>query len=375
MPQAGETRCGIEYQLDCICIISQERSGHGVNPVKDMIGKLQQRFGCGAGDYVARRSHKRRRRYCFRDAGRPAGPVMLLAAGVCGLVFICSAGKLLSYGASYFASRSASEAMRSAYMTAVPAVSASLQPSAAPTAAPSAPPAVQATAGQASAATQTPWLEPAAYPYNPYMIINERFQALRRQNKDVVGWLRIDDLLDEAVVQRDNSYYLDRDYRGYHNVNGSIFLEQTCRLSTRPYTYLLYGHNMKSGLMFGCLRNYEDVTFCRNNPFITFDTLYEDGRYVVFAVATVSLDENNWRYVDFAGLSSSVVAQRQEALRALQRQSIYRGTIEVHPQDQLLLLITCVEDDSQRRVIAARRIREGEDEEVLREKVRRFIRR
>ena len=31
-------------------------------------------------------------------------------------------------------------------------------------------------------------------------------------------------MLDEAVVQRDNSYYLNRDYRGYHNANGAIFL-------------------------------------------------------------------------------------------------------------------------------------------------------
>ena len=213
-------------------------------------------------------------------------------------------------------------------------------------------------------------MDAAKYPYNPYAIISDRFVALQRQNKDIIGWLAIDDILDEAVVQRDNEYYLNRDYRGYHNDNGAIFLDQNCTLSTRPYTYLLYGHNMKSGLMFGVLRNYEDITFYRNTPFITFDTLYEDGRYVIFAVSNVSTDPKSWRYVDFANLQSSVIADRQTALQALIYCSKYACTIDVRPQDQLLLLITCVGDDTDRRVVAARRIREDETEESLKKLVR-----
>ena len=34
-------------------------------------------------------------------------------------------------------------------------------------------------------------------------------------------------------------------------------------------------------------------------------------------------------------------------------------------EDQLLLLVTCVEKDEERRVVAARRIRDGEDEKEL----------
>jgi sortase (surface protein transpeptidase) len=37
----------------------------------------------------------------------------------------------------------------------------------------------------------------------------------------------------------------------------------------------------------------------------------------------------------------------------------------VRPDDQLLLLVTCVENDTERRVVAARRVREGEDEAQL----------
>ena len=178
-------------------------------------------------------------------------------------------------------------------------------------------------------------------------------------------------MIDEAVVQRDNEYYLDRDYRGYHNVNGAIFLDETCDLDTRPYTLLLYGHNMKTGAMFGSLRNYENLTFYRNNPFITFDTAYEDGRYVIFAVATVSTTSGSWLYVDFTRLSSPVIADRTNAISALLSRSIYRTQVDVAADDQLLLLVTCVDDDMERRVVAARRIREDEDEATLEKLIRR----
>ena len=75
---------------------------------------------------------------------------------------------------------------------------------------------------------------------NPYALIQKRFERIRRQNQDIIGWLTIDDLLDMAVVQRDNTYYLNRDYQGYHNVNGAVFLEESCDLRTRPYPAALW---------------------------------------------------------------------------------------------------------------------------------------
>lgn len=319
---------------------------------------------CNA-DHVVGRPHKRLRKYRFVVGGR-SGTAARLGFYVCILVFAVSTVKLIGYVGDHYQLRQTSQTMRNAfYDTSQPSPSplSSVQPIVTEQPAPTDTPVVAETPTPTS--TTMSHLAECSYPYNPYRIIDERFSRLRRQNSDIVGWLKIGDMLDEAVVQRDNDYYLDRDYRGYHNVNGALFLEQTCNLSTRPYTYLIYGHNMKSGLMFGCLRNYENLTFCRNNPFIAFDTLYEDGRYVVFAVAEVSLDTSSWRFVDFTRLHSPMIAYRQSALNALVQQSTYISRIDVQPQDQLLLLVTCVEDDAERRVVAARRIREGESEEEL----------
>ena len=317
------------------------------------------------------KKHKRFRWYFFlprcdraRRIAVGAITVMLIA------VFCLSAGNLIGYGMEYMSSRQASDALRKAYNAekeqelnnpATPTVVPAATPS--PTQEQTAPPEESAT--PRPTATPVERLAAVPYPNNPYTIMSSRFSKIRRQNEDIIGWLTIKDLVDEAVVQRDNQYYLTRDYRGYHNNNGAIFLDESTDLRTRPYTLMLYGHNMKSGLMFGGLRNYENLTYYRNNPFITFDTIYEDGRYVIFAACTISTNVKNWRYVNWSYMNSTSVALRQQAIDSLFRFSVYGKYIDVQPSDQILLLVTCVDAEEDRRVIAARRIRDDETEEDL----------
>lgn len=292
-----------------------------------------------------------------------------LATAVLSVVFVISAGNLLGYGAEYLSSIIASYSLRHTYQeerrqedqrTPIPAESTATP---VPTPESSQLPPDEET--PLPTATPVERLKAVPYPNNPYTIMSSRFSKIRRQNKDIIGWLTIDGLVDEAVVQRDNQYYLNRDYKGYHNNNGAIFLDEVTSLRTRPYTLMLYGHNMKSGRMFGGLRNFEDLTFYRKNPFITFDTIYEDGRYVIFAACTISTNVKNWRYVNWSHMNSTSVALRKEAIDSLFRFSVYGRYIDVQPDDQILLLVTCVAEEEDRRVIAARRLRDGETEEEL----------
>lgn len=322
---------------------------------------------------------------CFRPGQRLAWGAL---AAVCFLVFCVSCVNLAGYALDYLNMRRASDALREAYYaekagetgrTPLPEQTASAngqllpastdafapEADAAVQTAPDASPAPQAQSAPTPSPTPQVMLAPVRYPDNPFAEISSRFAKIRRQNSDIVGWLTLEDLIDEAVVQRDNTYYLNRDYRGYHNVNGAIFLEQTCDLSTRPYTLMLYGHNMKTGAMFGSLRNYENFHYYKSNAFITFDTAYEDGRYVIFSVCTVSTETSDKHYLDFAKLCSNQIKWRQEEIEALEQYSIYHTSLSVEADDQLLLLITCVDEDTERRVIAARRIRQDETEGML----------
>ncbi len=322
-------------------------------------------------------THKKKRAFYYRP--REGAVQRYARRGLIVFFVLClvySGVQLAGYAGEYLASRRASQELRALYYEEKPSATAAPEATARPvvpvaastpnvvrqmpTAAPSAP----------AKATASAWLEQIKYPENPYLIVSSRFEKLRRQNSDIIGWLNIADALDEAVVQRDNEYYLRRDYRGYHNDNGAVFLEETCDLRTRPYTLMLYAHNMKTGAMFGMLRNYEDVGFYRKSPFITFNTIYEDGRYVIFSVATVSLDRQDHHYYDFSALNARSIAKRKEMILLLKIRSLYQVDLDVAPDDQLLLLITCVGDDDERRVIAARRIRPDESEQSLQNIVR-----
>ena len=299
--------------------------------------------------------------------------VFILVIALLASLLIISSAMLIRYASDYVSSRKGSDDLRKINQQAMAEEMARLAQATDAPASTSVPsqrltaqvPAATAVPSQAQVASLPGILPSVRYPTNYYSIVTSRFKKIQGQNKDIIGWLNIAGVLDEAVVQRDNSYYLRRDYKGYHNQNGAIFLDENCNLKTRPYTMILYGHNMKTGAMFGCLRNFENPTYYHKNPMITFDTAYENGRYIIFAVGTISTIQGNNKYVNFSKLNSTTVAWRQEALDQLLKRSVYNCTVDVQPDDQLLLLMTCVDDSTERRVVAARRVRPGENEAAL----------
>lgn len=199
---------------------------------------------------------------------------------------------------------------------------------------------------------------PALEYENGYRVVPS-IQKLRQKSSYVMGWLQMDDL-EEPVAQKDNTFFLDHDAMGKKNYNGAIFLDESVSLLPRPYTFLLYGHNMKSGNMFGNLHKYRSHPYCSAHSTIRFDTLFEEGTYTVFAVSEICTLPGGRNYVSLAGLQSSSREERARALEALTRCSEYTSIVDVNEEDRLLLLVTCVQDDRNRLVVAARKLREGE---------------
>ena len=270
---------------------------------------------------------------------------------------------LIRYGSDLSASRQTAAELREIYEqpTDAPVPEIIEVPAPAITEAPAAAVSVPAETPSPAAATLLPEIP---YPQNPGKLISERFSSLRKEGKYIVGWLRMDSV-DEPVVLKDNTYFLDHDAEGKKNANGAIFMDSGTRLETRPYTVILYGHNMKSGNMFGRLHKYKDSNYLRKNRIITFDTMYEDGRFAVFAVAEINTVPGTSAYFDIWSLDTLTPEDRAEALRKLGIRSFNGISLDVQPDDQILLLVTCVGDDDFRLVVAARRLRDGETESSL----------
>ena len=228
-----------------------------------------------------------------------------------------------------------------------------------------------ASAGS-GAATAPAGPEPSARPYfgntypnNPNLQVSERFKALRRKSGYIMGWLKLDGV-DEPVVQKDNSFFLTHDAMGKKNINGAIFLDQSISLLTRPNAIFLFGHNMKTGAMFGNLRKFEKSSYYFNHWIISFDSLYDEGgKYIVFGVCKPGVVRGARQYADVYDLLSNDSDLRAQALEDLLESNMHAKVVNVTADDQLLLLITCTNDDTERLIIAARRLRDGETEDRL----------
>ncbi len=299
---------------------------------------------------------------------------------LCACVFVTSAVLLIRYFADIAVSRDASLQLSQIYQSAqesspstLPSVSPSPVPSVAPSPSPSPAPsdavstpaaALLSASGSADSPTaQELW--PTVYPDNPRLTVSSVFDELQQRNRDIVAWLSIEGELDEPVVQRDNEFYLTHNALQQESVTGALFLDENCDLIHVPTQMVIHGHNMKEGAMFGMLKKYKvkGAEFYREHAFIDFNTLYENGRYVIFAVAEVDIRAGRPHYLPFWHYSrfdsAKAFTSYVETARAC---SLYHCTVDVQPGDRLLTRSTCTgTDDNLRLVVMARKVREGEN--------------
>jgi len=326
-----------------------------------------QRIGYYPGSPESPKPQKPKRR---RKRRLPSPRLIMLAICIC--VFAASATLLIRYFSNIALSRKASRQMQEIYSTAAEEVpTTSPTPTAAPTAAPEPSRAPKAGAQQtarpqATAAPTVQELWPSSYPNNPMLRVSSAFYQLQQQNPDIIGWLKIEGVVDEPVLQRDNQYYLTHNALKQRSVTGALFLNESCELKSVPTQMVIHGHNMKEGAMFGALKKYKvkDASFYKANPFIEFNTIYENGRYVIFAVCEVDIRPGKYDHLPFWYQTRfSSVSAFEEYVRNARTLSQYRCNVDVVPGDRLLTLATCTgTDESKRLVILSRRIRDGENE-------------
>ena len=186
--------------------------------------------------------------------------------------------------------------------------------------------------------------ETAAVPAAAADEILPRYRALYEKNPDLIGWLRIDGTdIDLPVVQTpgDNEYYLRRGFDRFYAVGGTLFLDERCSVSADAPTanWLIYGHNMHDGSMFGQLVRYRDEDFYKAHPTFTFDTLYEGGTWQVVAAVDTALGADALPYYTFFDADNKL--DWQHRVRAITEKALYDTGVMPEYGAQLLTLSTC----------------------------------
>lgn len=171
-----------------------------------------------------------------------------------------------------------------------------------------------------------------------------RYRALYEENADLVGWLQIDGTdIDLPVVQTpgDNEYYLRRGFDGLYSTGGTLFLDEQCSIQPDASTanWLIYGHNMADGSMFGELTRYRDEDFYRAHPTFTFDTIYTPGTWQVVAAVDTTLGADELPYYTFFDADTKL--EWEKRVDAILQQSLYDTGVTPEYGQQLLTLSTC----------------------------------
>jgi len=203
--------------------------------------------------------------------------------------------------------------------------------------------------------------EPTPFAFDEDRILPE-YKPLYEENRDLVGWLRIDGtVIDYPVLQReDEEFYLTRDFYGRKNANGQLILDAGCDPFAPSLNLVISGHNMKSGKMFGGLQSFARAEFARRHPVIEFDTLFRRGQYrVVAAFYTWDYEArpDGFRY----NVDIRYRRQLSSFLEQLDALKLYDTGVSVEFGDELIILSTCsYQTGDGRFAVVARRLRPGE---------------
>lgn len=196
----------------------------------------------------------------------------------------------------------------------------------------------QNAATDASDASDLIWM-PEAVEDDPVLeeLRKTDLAALRENNPDVVGWIRVPDTkIDYPVVQgEDNDYYLKHTWQGNANSVGTIFMDVSSHPDLTDFNTLIYGHNMRSGSMFAALRNYGQQSYYDAHPYVYL--LVDNGvfRFDIFSAYQAELDASAY------GQSFRQRETREKFLGDAAEKSAIETGITPGIRDRILTLSTC----------------------------------
>ena len=159
------------------------------------------------------------------------------------------------------------------------------------------------------------------------------FAALKNLNSDVVAWIYgAYTHLNYPIVQgNDNDYYLYRLLDGTSNSNGTLFMDYRNDSGFKNQNTLIYGHNMKSGNMFGHLEDYKNPEHYKAHPYLYLMTPEQDYRMDLFAGFVCDHDADVYSF-----------ELSQDYLAYCMRKSTFTSSMDIPgPEDKIVTLSTC----------------------------------
>ncbi|MCL2365457.1 MAG: class B sortase [Oscillospiraceae bacterium] len=182
--------------------------------------------------------------------------------------------------------------------------------------------------------------------------VNQSIVDLQAAVSDVVGWLTVPNtMIDYPFLQgADNYQYLHLDLNHGRSAAGSVFMDVRNHIDFSDFHSILYGHNMRSGSMFGSLQRFNDQAFFDLNKTGHIFLAHRTYEIEFMAFAVVAPDD--------AMMYNPMIVDETDKLAFLDyvaSTARYYRDIGITVHDRMVTLSTCnYEFDDARMVLIGR---------------------
>lgn len=178
-----------------------------------------------------------------------------------------------------------------------------------------------------------------SYMESYYTDYQQVFDSLKKINSDTVAWIKIENTKINYPVVQDgtNSYYLEHAFDKKHNTMGWIFMDKRNNPEDLDQNTIIYGHNVKSGLMFGTLKYLLNDSWYKvpSNQIITFNTPYKNMKWQIFSIYRRE-ESTDYLKNEFDSKEEFI-----EFINSIKQRSRYDFGIDIKDTDKILTLSTC----------------------------------
>ena len=183
------------------------------------------------------------------------------------------------------------------------------------------------------------------------------FSVLLEMDQNVIGWLSVPAIDVEYPVMQykedaaykakhGEEYYLNRTIGGEPMYAGSIFMDSQSLASLEDPSTIIFGHNIKNGMMFGRLKELKEQEAVDADPY--FWIVRKDGiafRYRIFSVHETDPASDTYTLFRHNGKNFIEWAENES------EHSIIKAEAELASTSKIVVLSTCTDDSAHRLVV------------------------
>lgn len=198
----------------------------------------------------------------------------------------------------------------------------------------------------------------------------QKFGSLYEINNQIKGWVSVPNTkINHPVVQsKDNDFYLYRGFDKEYDPHGIPYADFRSKIEKNitSKNIVMYAHNINGGKLFGDFNKYRKSEFYRENPILTFDSVYEESEYKIYGVFITDTNTSDpdffdyHNYIDFPNEKSF-----NSYINQIDKRRLYDTGVDINYSDNLLTFSTCANElKDGRLVVVARKLRKGESNSI-----------